>query len=142
MSVISRQPTRPTWPRLLTLCFNVFLTNKVPNFRHVPSHHLLLSRLPPLQLMKLSTACGETDLQSREAAMRTQMQDVMASMLRTNNGNSNNNNNDNDRRRNRNNDRNSNGNNYGQNNSNNNGYAFQARDVAGTLLVHCLHFCK
>jgi hypothetical protein len=53
----------------------------------------------------------ETDLQSCEAAMRTQMQDMMASMLRTNNGSSDNNNNNNDRRRNRNNDRNSNGNN-------------------------------
>jgi hypothetical protein len=52
-----------------------------------------------------------TDLQSREAAMRTQMQDMMASMLRTNNGNSNNNSNDNDRRRNRKNDHDSNGNN-------------------------------
>jgi hypothetical protein len=58
----------------------------------------------------------ETDLQSREAVMRTQMQDMMPSMLRTNNGCSNNNNNNNDRRRNRsNNDRNSNGNNCGQN---------------------------
>jgi hypothetical protein len=63
----------------------------------------------------------EPDLQSREATMRTQMQDMMASMLRNNNGNSNNNNNNNDRRRNRNNDRNTNGNTYGQNNSNNNG---------------------
>jgi hypothetical protein len=62
----------------------------------------------------------ETDLQSREAAMRTQMQDMMASMLRTHNGSSNNNNNSNDRSRNRNSNRNSNGNNCGQNNSNGN----------------------
>jgi hypothetical protein len=62
----------------------------------------------------------ESDLlQSREATMRTQMQDMMASMLR-NNGNNNNNNN-NDCRRNRNNDRNNNGNNCGNNNGNNDG---------------------
>jgi hypothetical protein len=62
----------------------------------------------------------ETDLQSREAAMRTQMQDMMASVLRTHNGSSNNNNNSSDRSRNRNSNRNSNGNNHGQNNSNGN----------------------
>jgi hypothetical protein len=65
----------------------------------------------------------ETDLQSREAAMRTQMQEMMSSMMRNNNANNNNNNGNrnNGNRNNRNNgNRNGNRNNNGNPNNNNN----------------------
>jgi hypothetical protein len=61
----------------------------------------------------------ETDLQSRETAMRTQMQDMMASMMRNNNGGNNNNGNSNNRNRNNNNNRNNGYNGYNGNRNNN-----------------------
>ena len=63
----------------------------------------------------------ETDLQTREAAMRAQMQDMMTSMMRNQNNNNNNNNNrNNDYRSRRNNDNNGNNNHNGNSNNNNN----------------------
>jgi hypothetical protein len=72
----------------------------------------------------------EIDLQSREAAMRTQMQDMMSSMMNNNNNNNNNGNGNSNRnngnRNNRNNGNRNNGNgnrnNGNRNNGNNDGY--------------------
>jgi hypothetical protein len=72
---------------------------------------------PPLDHAEVANSLQrrETDLQSREDAMRTQMQDMMSSMMRNNNYNGNSNRNNG----NRNNNNRNNGNNGNRNNGNN-----------------------
>jgi hypothetical protein len=118
-------------------------------YHHQPPHHANLATLSDLVLQRILEEQGppppveqaprvepppvdnhtevanslqlrETDLQSREAAMRNQIQDMMSSMTRNNNNN-NGNGNGNRNNGNRNNG-NSNRNNGNRNNGNNNGY--------------------